>query len=247
MARRRNRRVREEMPQPRIPLVDAWRGTALLFMVAYHFCFDLNYFGFARFDFQRDIVWLTLRALILSQFLLVVGVSLHLATARGLDINRHARRLLVLVLSAGAVSAASYLVFPASGIFFGVLHFIAVASLLGLLFVRFHTLNAVLGIAWILFGLLYRDAWFDQPWANWVGLMTRKPFTEDYVPLFPWFGVVLLGLFLGKSVAGRGWPAAWRPRGWWGRMLTRAGRHSLAIYMLHQPVLLGVLYLAKLV
>ena len=76
--------------------------------------------------------------------------------------------------------------------------------------------------------------------------MTRKPITEDYVPLLPWLGVVLIGMFIRQQLLrarhlapARGWPAA----GTLGRSLEWAGRHSLAIYMVHQPLLIGILYL----
>jgi uncharacterized membrane protein len=73
--------------------------------------------------------------------------------------------------------------------------------------------------------------------------MTAKPYTEDYVPLFPWMGVVFLGLALGHLLARRDFaslaPLAGAPR--WFRAL---GRHTLLIYMVHQPLLLGALWLA---
>lgn len=227
----------------RIFIVDEVRGLAVMLMVAYHFCFDLNHFRLATFDFYHSTFWLGARTAIVTLFLLLVGVSLHLATTRGFRLTSFARRLALLAGCAAAVSASSYAMFPASGIFFGVLHFIAVASVLGLLFRRLGTANLVLGTAWIAAGLLFSHIWFDQPWANWIGFMTHKPVTEDYVPLFPWFGVVLLGLFAGRHIAKL--PRALLPAPS-GRILGLAGRHSLAIYMLHQPVLLGLLYVATL-
>ncbi len=225
----------------RISMVDEARGLAVMLMVAYHFCFDLNYFRLATFDFYHSPFWLGARAVIVTLFLLLVGISLHLATARGVKSAPFTRRLALLTGCAAAVSASSYAMFPASGIFFGVLHFIAVASVLGLLFRRLGTANLALGAAWIAAGLLFSHPWFDQPWANWIGFMTFKPVTEDYVPLFPWFGVVLLGLFAGRHAEKL--PRALLPAPS-GRVLELAGRHSLAVYMLHQPVLLGLLYLA---
>lgn len=232
-------------PPVRIRGVDAARGLAVALMVGYHLCFDLNYFQLAAFDFYHSPFWLNARATIVTLFLLLVGISLHLATANGLRLASFLRRLGLLASCAALVSAASYSMFPASGIFFGVLHFIALASLLGLLFTRFYGANLIVGMAWIAAGLLAQHSWFDQPWANWIGFMTHKPVTEDYVPLFPWFGVVLLGLYLGKTLSLRG---DWRklanrqPGSPPARLLNWAGKHSLAIYMLHQPVLLGILY-----
>ena len=236
-------------PPPRYPWVDAVRGTAIALMIAYHFCFDLVYFGVLSIDFNHSLFWLGLRSLIVSLFLGVMGMSLMLAARHGLRWRPYLRRLALLLASAGLVSLGSYLLFPASMIFFGVLHFIVVASVLALPLVRFYWINLVAGASLIAFGLIYQHDYFNQPWLQWVGLMTYKPVTEDYVPLLPWFGVVLIGVFSGKAIYGRG-PipafARWRPARPPGEILNWAGRHSLMIYLLHQPVLLvllGGLYL----
>ena len=232
----------------RIFVVDAGRGSAVALMVGFHFCFDLNYFNLARFDFYFSPFWLVARAIIVTLFLFLVGISLQLASTGGLKLTAYFRRLVLLAVCAGMVSAASYGMFPDSGIFFGVLHFIFVASILGLLFTRFNYINLLAGTGWIAAGLIFQNSWFDQPWLNWIGFMTHKPVTEDYVPLFPWFGVVLLGLCAGRWVTGRetatGW-RAWRSTGKPSLLMVWLGRNSLAVYMLHQPLLLGGLYLAS--
>ncbi|QKT04365.1 DUF1624 domain-containing protein [Ectothiorhodospiraceae bacterium 2226] len=228
----------------RYPLVDAARGLAIVLMIGYHFVFDLHYFGVVQVDLYHAQPWLALRAFIVTLFLLLVGVSLHLAARGGLSARRYARRLALLVLYALLVSAGSYMLFPDSMIFFGVLHFIALASVLGLAFVGLYRTNLVLGAGLVAFGLLYAHPLFDRPWLQWVGLMTHKPVTEDYVPLLPWFGVVLIGLFLGRLVFERRpvGPLQAAPRSALARGLALGGRHSLHIYMLHQPILLGALY-----
>ncbi|HHM05659.1 MAG TPA: DUF1624 domain-containing protein [Gammaproteobacteria bacterium] len=215
-------------------------------MVVYHFSFDLHLFGLVEWDFYNDPRWIAFRTLILSLFLALVGVSLHLATTGGLNITRYLRRLVMVVLCAALVSLGSAMMFGQRWIFFGVLHFIALASVLGLLFRHGYWSNLILGLAVLGLGAGVRHPWFDHPWLQWWGMMTFKPPTEDYVPLFPWFGVVLLGLFLGRWVFGHArprWLLAWRGSGALGRCLALGGRHSLAIYMLHQPVLIGVLAL----
>ncbi|MBI3344503.1 MAG: DUF1624 domain-containing protein [Gammaproteobacteria bacterium] len=231
--------------RPRYPWVDAVRGTAIALMIAYHFCFDLVYFGVLSIDFNHTLFWLGLRSLIVSLFLGVMGMSLMLASRHGLRWRPYLRRLALLLASAGLVSLGSYLLFPASMIFFGVLHFIVVASVLALPFVHFYWINLVAGASLIIFGLIYQNELFNQPWLQWFGLMTYKPVTEDYVPLLPWFGVVLIGIFAGKAIYHRA-PlprfAAWQPVGTHGKILAWAGRHSLAIYLIHQPVLLSVMY-----
>lgn len=246
-ARRRDPVARAAPPirqRQRILAVDAGRGVAVLLMVAYHFCFDLNYFRLAHFDFHHGAFWLAARGSIVTLFLLLVGVSLHLASIGGLNRAAYLRRLAWLVTCAGMVSATSYVMFPSSWIYFGVLHFIALASVLGLLFTRLHYLNLLLGAAITAAGLTLNHPWFDHAQLNWIGFVTHKPITEDYVPFFPWFGVVLLGMFAGAVLTGR----TGRPLRNWrglpgGDLLGWLGRHSLAVYMLHQPLLLGALYL----
>jgi uncharacterized membrane protein len=147
---------------------------------------------------------------------------------------------------AALISIATRFMFGERMIFFGVLHFIAVASILGLLFIRLFWINAVLGAAAIILGVYYSNPFFDRPLMQWFGLMTFRPETEDYVPLLPWFGIVLFGLFLGKLLLRQALSTAldWQGRRLPARLLALSGRHSLLIYMLHQPVLLGLLWLA---
>jgi len=227
----------------RLVVIDALRGVAITLMVVYHFCFDLSYFRLADFNFYQDPFWLHSRTFILSMFLLLVGVSLVLAGGRKLDSQRYMRRLALLIASAALISVSSWWMFGERFIFFGVLHFIALASVLGLLFIRAGWVNLVLGAAVILFANYYRFPWFDTPGWRWIGLMTHKPQTEDYVPLLPWFGVVLLGLYSGPYLArlARQWQGA--KKSGLIRMLALSGRHGLVIYLLHQPVLIGALSL----
>jgi uncharacterized membrane protein len=133
-------------------------------------------------------------------------------------------------------------VFGPRFIYFGILHFIAVALLIARPVVRLGTLNLALGAAAIAIGLLYSDPTFNTPPATILGFMTRRPPTEDYVPLFPWIGVVLVGVGLGAGWQRAGWsmPASLRrvnlhpPR-----CLVLLGTWALTVYMLHQPLLMG--------
>lgn len=232
----------------RFPAIDALRGAAILMMFIFHFSFDLAYFGYSQQDFYRDPFWLNFRTVIVTSFLTVMGISLYLAHHQGFKRRHYLRRLIWIVLSAGLVSLSSYVMFPRSMIFFGILHFIVLASLLGLLFLRWFWLNLIIGIGLILIGNLFSHPLFNNPALQWLGMMTHKPITEDYVPLLPWFGVVLLGIFIANWLYTRKhWAAIWQWRGNDPLMSTLryAGRHSLIIYMLHQPVFIGGLYLFK--
>ena len=170
-----------------------------------------------------------------------------MAARRGLDSRAfwrgYVRRLLWLILCALLVSLSSYLLSPTRWIYFGILHFIVVASLLGLVFVGRPRVSLGLGIVIIVIGGWWSLPLFDQPALHWLGLMTHKPQTEDYVPLLPWFGVVLLGQFIGSRWFGSSAPSPF-VRYYRARVavaLSWAGRHSLLIYMLHQPILFGIL------
>ena len=231
----------------RFPAVDALRGLAILLMIAYHFSYDLDHFGLAQFDFSGEYFWLISRNVIVSLFLVTVGISLTLATSTGFRARPFFRRLGLLVLFAALVTLVSYWMFSSRYIFFGILHFIALASILGLLFLRLYWLNLILGVLLLVLGFTYQHPFFNHPMLQWVGLMTYKPPTEDYVPLLPWFGLVLIGIFAGKYFFQRQHLPAlsrWKANHPFTRLLTLGGRHSLSIYMLHQPLLMGLLWVA---
>jgi uncharacterized membrane protein len=232
-------------PDTRLAAIDAWRGLAIVAMIAYHFTFDLRYFGVVRADFENDPFWLGARAAIVSSFLLLVGVSLVLARRADVATARFVHRIAIVAACAIAVSIGSYLVFPQRFIYFGILHLIVVSSVLARPLAGRPMLAAALGIAAIVAGLLVSHPFFDTRATSWVGFNTVKPATEDFVPLFPWIGVVLLGIAVGHELLRRDFspiaPLARAPKA-----LRWLGRHSLVVYMVHQPVLMGVLSLSQL-
>ncbi len=230
-------------PATRLPAVDAARGLALLAMIAYHFAFDLRFFGLLRADFENDPFWLGARAGIVSSFLLLVGVSLVLAERAHVPWPAFARRVAAIAACALAASVASYAIFPATFITFGILHCIAVASLLARPLAARPRLAAALGLAILAAGLAWSHPFFDSRATSWIGFTTHKPATQDYVPLFPWLGVVLLGIALGHALAASAFAAIaalGRAPSW----LQAMGRHSLAVYMVHQPILMGAIWVA---
>ncbi|MFM2329820.1 MAG: hypothetical protein RLZZ494_1923 [Pseudomonadota bacterium] len=227
--------------------LDALRGAAVLWMIGFHFCFDLNWIRLWHpvQSFTRDPFWFGQRTLIVTLFLLCVGVGQGLG---GSTSARFGRRWWQIAVAAGMVSAGSALLFPRSWIAFGVLHGIAVMLLL----LRWSTatlaswpagVTLALGAGLIGLTPMLQHSAFNSPWLHWTGLMTRPPITEDFVPVLPWLGVVLWGWAWGHSAPGRRWwgavtPPVLTPLAW-------LGRHSLPIYLLHQPVLIGSLWLWK--
>jgi uncharacterized membrane protein len=236
----------------RLDRIDLLRAVAMLWMTAYHFSFDLDYFGLIEADFRQDPFWTLQRTAIVSLFLFTAGLSQAVALHRGQSSGRFLRRWAQVAGAALLVTAGSLILFPRSFIAFGVLHGMAVM----LLVVRFSGRRA--GWWWPLGGLvmllplmapLAMAAWpalavFNQPGLSWLGFINRLPVTEDYVPLLPWLGVMGWGLAAGH------WALRHRPA-WLGvhdapatglrHALVTLGRWSLSYYLLHQPVLLGVL------
>jgi uncharacterized membrane protein len=221
--------------------VDALRGTAICMMIVYHLAFDLNWFHIISADFNQNRFWLGFRDLIVSSFLLLVGVSLVLASRAGLSPSRYWRRIALVGACAMLVTAGSYAVFPRTFIIFGILHCIVVSSILGWPLVRFPRTALMVGIVVIVVGAAIGVPLFDQPWLNWIGLMTHRPATEDYVPLLPWFGMVLVGIRIGWWLLERPRPALSLVSRASPKWLAWLGRHSLLVYMIHQPIMVGLL------
>ena len=242
VAPRRATPARAAPARGRIAGVDVLRGIALCMMFGYHFAFDLRYFEVVDLDFENGIGWLTWRAVIVATFLTLVGVSIVLADRAGRTWRDFLRHLSYVAAGALAATAASWLLFPARFIYFGVLHCIVVTSLLAWPLRRAPRVALGLAAAILVAGLAVRTPMFDAPWLSWLGFMTHKPATEDYVPLAPWAAAVFAGIAAGHVLARTGFrslaPLARLP-GWLGWL----GRHSLIVYLAHQPILMAVLWL----
>jgi len=230
------------LPSERLPRLDALRGLAIVWMAIFHFSFDLNHFSFIQADFYRDPFWTGQRTAIVSLFLLCAGAGQAVALAQRQSWPRFWRRWTQVAGCALLVSAGSWFMFPKSFISFGVLHGMAVMLLiLRLAGPRLPVAAALaLGLVAILLPLGLQHPAFDSRWLNWMGFVTRLPITEDYVPVLPWLGVMLGGFALVRwqpSLVRGALPRLLRP-------LALLGRWSLSFYMLHQPVLIGLLSLA---
>lgn len=230
----------------RLDALDIARGVAILAMVIYHFAWDLSFLGFIATDVGREPGWVAFARGIATSFLVIVGLSLVLAREAGQSWSKFVRRLAKIAAAAGAITLATLMVFPDAFIFFGILHMIAVGSILALPFLRAPVL-LTLAAALVVFAApqFYGSPAFDTRWLAWIGFFETPPPTNDFEPVFPWFSAVLVGVAAGRIAVDRGLVvhlARWQIRSRPARWLAFAGRWSLVIYLLHQPVLLGVLY-----
>ena len=228
---------------PRLDTVDALRGTAIVWMVAFHTSFDLNHLRFLSpaQDFYRDPFWTVQRTLIVSLFLLCAGLGQALAQQAAVAWPRFWRRWAQVAGCAVAVSLGSAWMFPTSWISFGVLHGMALMLIAARLLAPLGRWLWPLGVLLVALPRLLQHPLFDSRWTNWVGLVTHKPITEDFVPVLPWLAVLLWGLAAGQWLLAhrRAWLDAALPA--WLAALAMLGRWPLTVYMLHQPLIIGVL------
>ena len=232
----------------------------MVWMAGFHFSFDLNqYRVIAPQNFYADPFWTTQRLCIVSMFLLGAGAGQAVAIAAGQTWSRFWRRWARIAACAVLVSIGSYFMFPHGWISFGVLHGMAVMLIvlraLGTRLPPARLARAPLAVAvlalaaasaWMLPHWV-QDPFFDTRLTNWVGLITHLPATEDYVPVLPWFGVMLGGYLVASLLLVHARPAFAGPVPFFARPLAVLGGWSLSFYMLHQPILIGSLELFRMV
>jgi uncharacterized membrane protein len=231
----------------RIDAVDVARGVALVAMAAYHFTWDLAYFGVVDRTTPFTPPMRFASHAIGSAFLALAGLSLALAHGRGFRARPFVIRLVKIAVAAALVTAASWFIAPSAVIGFGILHCIGVASLIAVPVLmpgqgasRVSALAALAGgVLLVAAPFVWSSPAFNPPWLVWLGLGTEAPSTLDWRPLMPWGGALWIGLGLGllnpQLPLG---PARAAPM----RALAFAGRHSLAFYLIHQLVLMGLLW-----
>lgn len=215
-------------------------------MAIYHFTWDLDFFGYIEPGTAVTGGWRIFARLIATSFLFLVGFSLFLAHGRAIRTRAFARRLAVIAAAAGAITAITFFATPDAFIFFGILHHIALASVLGLAFLKLPAVAVLAAALAVAVAPHFAHAPFlDHPAFWWTGLSRNVPGSNDYIPIFPWFGAVLAGIAAAKVAERTGLllrmarfaPASKLP------LLAATGRHSLAFYLLHQPVLVSAVWL----
>jgi len=227
------------MYKKRLDGLDTFRGFAIVLMIIYHFIYDLNDFGLIKLQMNSSLTILIFRYSIITMFLLAVGVSLALVHSPKIDYKSITKRMLLLGVSAGLVSLSTYVLFPKHWIYFGILHFVLLASLLSLPLLKHPILRLIL-VPIIFFGWLgdYLSLGFIYDYLQ-APLNLPLGFTLDKIPLFPWLSVVLIGTLLVsyKLHTKLFHLKLFNTSSLVHRMLKRIGKHALLIYLIHQPIL----------
>ena len=226
----------------RLIWLDASRTVALLAMVVFHFARDLEIFGVLPNGFTMTGGWAVFARVIAGSFLFLSGVSLIVAHGAGLRFHAWAKRLAMLVLAALLVSVGTYFAFPESYVYFGILHVIAACSLIGVLVIAAPAWALIVSACLVLVADAYLGRQvFGSPWLAWTGLGSTVRPSLDFLPLVPWLAPFLMGMAFAKLVPMRGVVGTMQTT----RLVTAMtwpGRHSLAVYLCHQPVLLATIW-----
>ena len=201
-------------------------------MIIFHFIFDLEFFRLANFPFLGELYWMCFPRFIVFLFLICVGMGLALVHKNKIQWHLVRKRFLKLGAWAIVITVVTYILLPQNYIFFGILHCIATTSVAAVFLAKRPKLCLVLCLLIVIPALIFKPTLI--PLEKWLGVVPA-----DYIPFYPWIGIVLLGIFL-ESINVHKIPLK-------RNMLTRPfeimGKHSLKIYLVHQPVLLGSLFL----
>lgn len=226
------------MKKVRYNLVDEIRGLAIILMIIFHFFYDLNILSFVKIDFAKDPFWWGFPRVIVFLFFLSVGIGLPLAHTPQIKWNKFWQRFLKISGFALLITLVTYFLFPDRWVYFGTLHSIAVCSVLALPFLKLPKVGLIIFLALAIPSTFFN---LDIPW------IALHDFSMDYISPFPWFGVVALGIFFFHLKFHHLDLSKWGLGPLLGP-LRYMGKHSLVIYVLHQPIIFGTLFaLSKLI
>lgn len=247
----------ENSPLSRFWELDLLRAAAVIMMILFHILYDLEYFG--DYDFNLGslpwIIYARVGALI---FIGLVGISLTLSYSRAplegrsekIERLKQVKRGLMIFSWGLIITFVTWYLLDEFIIVFGILHFIGLSIIIALPLIKYKSLNLALGTVFIILGVILIYQNFEFPWLVWLGFRPMEYDYVDYFPLLPWFGVVLIGILAGHSLYPK-YKRKFNLTDLSEHTLMKPfcfiGRHSLFIYLVHQPVLIAILYAMGLV
>ncbi len=198
------KKVFKVMEIKRLWEVDFFRGMAIILMIIFNYSFTLRYFRLFIVE-GGWLYWYVFPRLIAGMFIFIAGISLVLSYNRVTKSKKFYLKRGLKIFGLGLlITLVTFFLFPEEFIIFGILHLIGVAIIFSIPFLNLKKLNLILGLSIILIGFLLENLRFDFSWLLWLGLKPKSFITLDYFPIFPWFGVILLGIFIGNTIYKKG-------------------------------------------
>lgn len=258
--------------------IDFFRGFAVLMMISYHTIFDLDFFGIYNFNLTSGILWWYART-IAGSFIFLVGISLSLSYSKTKNDKeaffKNTKRGLWIFSLGLLITFATWIYLKDGFVIFGILHFIGIAIIFSFPFLKYQKFNLLYGFAFIVIGIFLQFFTFDFNYLLWLGLTPKNFYTIDYVPFLPWFGLVLIGIFIGnvlykekKQLLNKSdseiaienskdlkfqhknkWFSSNENRNGkfynysFIKLICFFGRHTLLIYLIHQPIIISLIYI----
>lgn len=224
--------------------IDFLRGIAIVFMVLFNYTFAFKFLKiYAIAESSSFFYWKIFPAIIAFVFIFLAGISLYISSVKKGRNATIMHGLRIFLLGIG-ITIVTFLFYPEWAVLFGILHLIGLGIILATFLVSF-SWNFILGVIVIFFGIILQQFTFNFPWLLWLGFIPKHFTTFDYFPMLPWFGIVLLGVEIGKKLyenGKRNFKITDFSKNLVVKFLCFAGRNSLFIYLIHQPLLVVVLY-----
>ena len=186
-------------------------------------------------------------------FVVLVGVSLSISYSKVKNksttnkiILKYLKRGFITIFLGIIISIISWFYIPKGYVIFGILHFIGTSIILSLIFLRYRLFNVIFGIIIIILGLYLRTLSFDFKYLIPLGFIPNNYWSIDHFPLLPWFGIILIGITIGNILYPnkiRKFEIIDRSKNTIVKSFCFLGRNSLIIYFLHQPIIIGLIYL----
>lgn len=226
----------------RIQAVDLIKGLDVIFMVLFNYSVTLSYFRLIQIP-SNFIYWFVFPRAIALIFIFLSGVAAYISFENHKEnfSKRYFIRGFRLLIFASFITLFTYIFVPERVILFGILHFFAIGSFLIPFFIKYTKLNLIAGLSITLFGAYLQLTEFDFSYLFWLGFTPKNFSTFDYFPLIPWLGVLMLGLYSGKYIVEK--IAYIKFKGKFASIFTFTGKNSLTIYLIHQPLLIFLLYI----
>jgi len=236
--------------------IDFLRGIAIIMMVLYHLLYNLHYFAHFNVNVYSGF-WMYFARTTATIFIFLVGVSLSISFSRTKGFSfgstketrlflKYLRRGLKVFSWGLIITLVTRIFLGKAFVIFGILHLIGISIILAYPFLKLHYWNLFFGVFCIILGAYLKGFIFNFSYLSWLGFRPAQFYSVDYFPLLPWFGVVLIGIFFGNIF----YPDYSRKfqlvelSSFSGiKVFCFLGKHSLLIYLLHQPLIIAILFL----